>query len=66
MTGREKGVELAAIGCERKRVRAFLGSDAPELLHRLCVEYVYGARAADGNIKASVHAIEEHDIWRAT
>ena len=65
MAGREKGVELPAIGCERKRMRAFFGSDAPELLHRLRVEYVDGAWPANGNVETSVRAIEEHDVWRA-
>jgi hypothetical protein len=66
MAAREKGVELTAIGRERKRMRASFGIDAPELLHRPCVEYVDGARAANGNVDTSVRTIDEHDIWRAT
>src|SRR5262245_24831102 len=65
MAGREKGVELAAVGCERKRMRARFCSNASELLHRPRVEYVDGARAANGNVETSVRTIEEHDVWRA-
>ena len=64
MVGGEEGVKLAATGCEGKRVRALFGRDASELLHRLRVEDVDGARAAYGDIKAFAHAIEEHDIDR--
>src|SRR5262245_60089277 len=65
MAGGEKDVELVALWCERKRVRALFGRYASELLHRLRVEHVDGARVAYRDVEAFVYAIEEHDIWGA-
>jgi len=66
MARREKGVDLIARRGERNGVRSLFGRDASELLHCLRVEYVDAARLAYGDIQASVHAIEEHDIGCAT
>src|SRR5262245_3740392 len=60
MAGGKKCVELTAIACERKRMRAFFGSAASEPLHRLRVEYVNFAWAADGDGEMCVHAMARH------
>src|SRR5262245_48116527 len=65
MTGGEKGVELVASWCERKRVRTLFRRNAPELLHRFCVEDVYDAWVPNGHVEAVACAIEEHDIGGA-
>src|SRR5262245_54498405 len=55
MAGGKKCVELTAIACERKRMRASFAASEP--LHRLRVEYVNFAWAAVGNGETCVHTM---------
>src|SRR5262249_2456358 len=62
----QKRINLVAGRTQCKGVGPLFGCYARELLHRLRVEYVDGARVSDGNVEALVYAIKKHNVWRST